>query len=314
MIMGFLRAVHIRVPFFFGLFLLIFGGAPFAHAVSTGLSIQPLKATHTLNPGASVSGVVEITNAGDNAVNVEVSVEDFVPLEGTYNIQIVERAPGVSTVRDWVFLDAPSSFVLERGALRRVPYTIRAPENAEPGGHFGVALFKASELPENGGQQLKVGTRVGMLILVTIPGNRLEQGSVLDFSAPRFIEWGPIRFVVKFKNTGTVHFEPKGVIRITNMFGREIGTIPVGGHAVLPTGVKDIPIEADVGGTLLGRYAATLTLNDGSGNEIAARRTAFWVFPIWYVVAFFGTIAVLYLLIRFFRKYVRITISRNTNE
>lgn len=312
--MGFLRTVHIRVPLFAGLLFLILSGAPFAHAVSTGLSIQPLKVTHTLNPGAEVSGIIEIMNAGDNAVNVDVSAEDFVPLEGTYNIQIVERAPGMSTVRDWVFLDAPPSFVLERGAMRRVPYTIRAPGNAEPGGHFGVALFKASELPENGGQQLKVGTRVGMLILVTIPGNRLEQGSVLDFSTSRFIERGPIQFLIKFKNTGTVHFEPKGVIRIINMFGREVGSIPVGGHAVLPTGVKDIPIEANVEGTLLGRYTATLVLDDGSGNEIASNHAVFYVFPIWYAVGFFVTLAMLYLLIRFFRKYVRITISRNTNE
>ena len=145
---------------------------------TTGLSIQPLKVTHTLQAGESVSGVIEIRNAGDDAVNVETKVEDFIPLAGTYQIQFVGRAPGISTVRDWVTLDAPQSFVLAKGATKNVTYTIKTPANAEPGGHFGVAFFKASDLPKNGQQQIKVGTQVGMLMLVTIPCTHPEKNTL----------------------------------------------------------------------------------------------------------------------------------------
>lgn len=287
----------------------IFAFADEIRAGSTGLSIQPLKVTHTLNPGEEVSGVIQITNASDDAVNVETKVEDFVPLAGTYNIQIVQRAPGISTVRDWITLDAPQSFVLEKDAVKNVSYTIKSPANAEPGGHFGVALFKASELPK-GGQQLKVGTQVGMLVLVTVPGSRLEKGRVLDFSGPKFVKKSPIDFVIKFENTGTVHFEPKGMITVFNMLGKEIGSVQTGGQAVLPTGVKDLAASVHFNGVLVGRYAAHLKIFDGEGNEIASESFAFYAFPLWYMIAFFATVAALFFGIRFLKKNLKISIAR----
>lgn len=275
----------------------------------TGLSIQPLKVTQILNPGESVSGVVQIVNAGDNAVNMETKVEDFVPLAGTYQIQIVQRAPGVTTVRDWITLDAPRSFVLEKGAEKNITYTIKAPSDAEPGGHFGVALFKASELPGNG-QQLKVGTQVGMLILVTVPGSHLEKGNVLGFKGPRFVKKSPINFTIKFENTGTVHFEPKGTIVITNMFGKEIGKVPVGGQAVLPTGVKDLVASVNFDKILWGRYKANLKMFDGEGNELTAKSIVFYAFPIWYAIAFVATVLILFFGVRFFKKNIKISIAK----
>ncbi|OGG41228.1 hypothetical protein A2118_02495 [Candidatus Kaiserbacteria bacterium GWA2_50_9] len=292
--------------------LLLIGVFAFAHSLSAsvGLTIQPLKVTETLTPGASVSGAVSITNASDEAVNVEVKVEDFVPLAGTYNIQFVGRAPGVSTVRDWVTLDGPKSFVLKKGEGKNVSYTIQAPPNAEPGGHFGVAFFKATLLPTSGGQQLRVGTQVGMLILVTIPGSHLEKGTVLDFSGPFFVQKSPIDFKIKFENTGTVHFEPKGKITITNMFGKEVGTVLVGGQVVLPTGIKDLTASVNFDGVLLGRYTATLKIFDGVGDTVAERSLAFYAFPLWYILAFLITVLVLFFGIKFFRKNIKISFKK----
>jgi len=289
--------------------ILIFFAFSGSADAGTGLSIQPLKVTHTLNPGEKVSGVIQITNAGDNAVNVETKVEDFIPLAGTYQIQFVGRVSGLSTVRDWITLDAPKSFVLAKGAAKNVSYTIKTPANAEPGGHFGVAFFKASELPKNG-QQLKVGTQVGMMILVTVPGSRLEKGAILDFTGPLFVQKSPINFIIKFENTGTVHFEPKGVITITNMFGKEIGSVSIGGQVVLPTGIRDLVASVNFDGVLLGRYKANLKMFDGEGNELTARSIAFYAFPLWYVVVFLVTAVALFFGIRFLKKNVRISISK----
>src|SRR3989344_1222007 len=287
----------------------IFAFTPSVSA-SVGLTIQPLKVTETLTPGSSASGAVSITNASDEAVNVEVKVEDFVPLAGTYNIQFVGRAPGVSTVRDWVTLDGPKSFVLKKGEGKNVSYTIQAPPNAEPGGHFGVGFFKATLLPTSGGQQLRVGTQVGMLILVTIPGSHLEKGAVLDFSGPLFVKKSPIDFKIKFENTGTVHFEPKGKITITNMFGKEVGTVLVGGQVVLPTGIKDLTASVNFDGVLLGRYTATLKIFDGVGDTVAERSLAFYAFPLWYILAFLITVLVLFFGIKFFRKNIKISFKK----
>ena len=291
-----------------GLLVLVglFSLADYTNADS-GLTIQPVKVSHTIEPGESVSGSILLKNASSEAVDVEVVVEDFVPAAGSGNIQFVGRAEGVTTVRDWIELDIPESFVFQKDESKTIPYTIQAPPDAEPGGHFGVAFFKATEIGDEG--QLKVGTRVGMLIFVTVPGNQLQKGTILDFLAPFFIQKGPVDFEITFENTGTVHFEPKGVITITNMWGKEVGKIPVSGQAVLPTGVRDLNAQWNVASVLLGRYKADLGLVDGEGNELTANSIAFYAFPVWYVLSFFLAVMALFFGLRFLKRRVKISIS-----
>lgn len=278
----------------------------FAHA-GTGLTIQPVKVSHTLEPGESISGVISLANASEEKVKVEVKVEDFVPMAGTYNnIQFVGRTSGVTTVRDWVRLDAPASFLFEQGASRAVPYTITAPKDAEPGSHFGVAFFKALRLNEEG--QFKIGTQVGMLLFITIPGSHLQKGEVRNFDAPLFVQKGPIMFKVTFENTGTVHFEPKGMIMITNMFGKKVGEVPISGQAVLPTAVKDLVASFEAG-ILLGRYSAALTIADGEGNLLTADRVSFYAFPLFYLLGFIALTFALFYLYKFLRRRVKFSVS-----
>jgi len=278
------------------LFFAFFTVGSYASAGTTGLSIQPVKVSHTIEPGESVS-----------AINVDVVVEDFVPSAGTTNIDFVGRAEGLTTVRDWISLEIPDDFVFEKGGSRSITYTIQAPPDAEPGGHFGVAFFKATEITDAG--TLKVGTRIGMLIFVTVPGNQLQKGNILDFDSPFFVQRGPIEFKIKFENTGTVHFEPKGAITITNIFGKAVGEIPVSGQVVLPTGVRDLNVQWNVSGFLLGRYTAALALVDGEGNELTAENISFYAFPIWYTVGFFGALIVVFFFLRFLKRRVRISIK-----
>jgi len=275
---------------------------------STGLTIQPVKVSHTMKPGESVSGVINLKNASQTEVNVEVKVEDFIPTAGATGVQFVGRAPGVTTVRDWITIGGDESFVFDKGESRDIPYTINAPTNAEPGSHFGVAFFKANELDE-AGVQLKVGTQVGMLIFITVPGNRLQKGKILDFQVPHFIQKGPVDFIIKFENTGTVHFEPKGEIKITNIFGKEVGTIPVEGQVVLPTGVSDLNARWNVTSFLLGRYKAELSIVDGEGNILTADSINIYAFPIWYILGFILVVIVIFFILKFLRNRLKVSIS-----
>jgi len=290
------------------LFSVALVGIDVALAGSTGLTIQPVKVSETVEPGESIFGQITLKNESEGAVSVEVTVEDFIPAAGSTNIQFVGRAEGVTTVRDWITLNVPESFIFEKGQSRSITYTIQAPPDAEPGGHFGVVFFKATDANQQG--SLKVGTRVGMLVFITVPGNQLQKGSVLDFSGPFFVQKGPVNFTIKFENTGTVHFEPKGTITITNIFGKEVGVVQVAGQAVLPTGVRDLSATWDVSGLLLGRYVAELNIVDGEGRELTANRIAFYAFPILYVIAFLITILALFFGIKFFKKNIKISISK----
>jgi hypothetical protein len=119
-----------RIRVFAAAAFLLFPMLAFA---GTGLSIQPVKVSVTLNPGETAEGTILLTNASDEAVQVDSSVQDFIPLAGADTIQFVGRAPGVTTVRDWITLDLPATSPLGHDERKEVHYTIHAPANAEPG-------------------------------------------------------------------------------------------------------------------------------------------------------------------------------------
>jgi len=283
---------------------------PVAALASTGLSIQPVKIDETVNPGQTLTGQILLQNVSDGPVDVAVKVEDFTPNAGADSIQFVDRAPGVTSVRDWVTLP-PSGFTMRMGEQKEIPYTITAPINAEPGGHYGVMLFKATPAGTTTEGSLKVGTQVGMTVLISIPGNHLEKGNIIDFTAPGFVQHGPVPFSMTFQNTGTVHFEPKGSIVITNMLGQKAAEVPITGDVVLPTSIKKLNTfywNSNIFN--IGRFSAVASVKDGDGNVLTSKEVHFWIIPVWYVIAFIVGLFLIYLLLRFIRKHVRISVVK----
>jgi hypothetical protein len=280
----------------------------------TGLRIQPVKVSHTLNPGEEISGVISLTNAGgdEDDTLITLKTEDFVPIAGGEGANFTGRAPGVTTVMDWITLGENNerSFLIKKDEGRGIPYTIRAPLDAEPGGHYGVLFFTAQRV--SGRETLNVSTRVGVLVLVSVPGSHLQKGRILNFAtAEKFYQTDPIDFLTRFENTGTVHFEPKGSIKITNIFGKDVGEVSVEGQVVLPTGIRNLTSKWDVNGLLFGKYNAHLEIVDGDGEKLSSKSASFYVFPIWLMLEFLGAVIFLYLVLRYMKKKVRINISVN---
>jgi hypothetical protein len=92
------------------------------------------------------------------------------------------------------------------------------------------------------------------------------------------------------------------------MFGSSVADVPIEGQVILPTSVKTLNEEWRVSGLLLGRYTAVAHIVDGEGNTLTTDSVTFWAFPIWYLVAFFVTIVLLFFIIRFLKRRVRISI------
>ena len=114
-------------------------------SASTGLTIQPVKVLYTINPGQTVTGIITLTNAGNSKAFIIPSVQDFVPTAGSSNISFVGKAPGVTSVEDWVGLVVPpQGFYLDVNETKQVSFTITAPKDAEPGSHFGVDIIQGN--------------------------------------------------------------------------------------------------------------------------------------------------------------------------
>ncbi len=288
---------------------LLFLAPVFAAQASTGLTIQPVKVSQTMEKGGSVSGYILLSNASEAPVVVDMKVEDFIPNAGGDGVKFVSRSEGVTTVRDWITLNGgKSEITLGVNEQIQVPYTINAPANAEPGSHLGVIFFKAIDAAD-ADKQLKIGTQVGTLVFVTIPGNHLQKGNILEFTGPAFVQQLPIVFRTKFENTGTVHFEPKGTIRITNLFGKEVAQVPVEGQVVLPTGVKELNTAFNADGVMLGRYTASIELFDGEGGRLSSQDHVFYVVPVWYILGFIIVLLVIYFGLSFLRSRIKISVK-----
>jgi hypothetical protein len=169
-------------------------------------------------------------------------------------------------------------------------------------------FFKATDLTEDDAQ-IKVGTQVGVLVFITVPGNFQQKGEIRSFTAPSFSQKGPIPFELSFENTGTVHFEPKGSIKITNMFGKEVGMVPIEGQVVLPTGIKNLKFEWAPDGLLLGRYAAVASVSDGEGKLLTSQKAVFYVIPVWYILAFLLLLIIVFFIIKMIKSRVKISVS-----
>lgn len=296
-----------RAKFFLALaFCFLALGLGFS-ALATGLTISPVKVSHVLKPGETVNGTITLTNASDDKIIVEVNVNDFVPAAGGEGIQFISRAPGVTTVKDWITIGGKQTFEFKKNEIKAIPYAIKAPLSAEPGSHFGVAFFKASKPNETG--QIQVSAQVGVLVFVTVPGNHLQKGKIINFRSPKFIQAGPVPFKIRFANTGTVHFEPRGTVKIANIFGKEVGQAPLEGQVVLPTGEKDLNVIWDPKILLLGRYKAVASVVDGEGNVLTTDTRVFYALPLWYILGFIAAIAVLFFAVKFLRSRISITIK-----
>ncbi len=303
------RILNASAPFLIAGIALIACVVPLSQArAGTGLTIQPVKISQTLTPGEGNSGKILLTNASEDDVSVDIDVQDFIPTAGTETYQFVGRAPGVTTVRDWITIETPLHFTFKKGESKDISYTIKAPANAEPGSHFGVLFFKATRVSDLQ-SSIKVGTQVGVLVFVTIPGNFEQKGTISEFTTQPFVQRGPIPFSFKFENTGTVHFEPKGTIEITNMFGAKVGSVPIEGYAVLPTGVKKMSFQWLTSGFLLGKYKAVASVYDGENNLLSSQSTSFYAFPIWYIIGFIIAVIILFLLISFIKSRIKFSVS-----
>lgn len=294
-----------------------------------GLSIQPAKIVYTLNKGEVATSTIRVRNVGDERVKVGVNAQDFIPVAGDEGYQIVHRAPGITTVSDWIFFGLPytdedfatsttierdfastTEFYLEVGQEVKVPYVIKTPLVADPGSHFGVLLFNARDAtPGAESNQLAVGARVGALTFVTVPGNRLENGKLLSFSAPHFVQKSPVNFDLSFENTGTVYFEPRGTIDIYNIINRKVGETPIFGRAILPTGVGKLTIPWIVDKWLFGRYLAKATVVSSDNRVLSTAETTFYAVPLKALAIFFGIIIVAFILLKLLRRYLNISIS-----
>lgn len=272
--------------------------------VKNDFVLEPAKIEVTLNPGEHEVRNFTITNRTANTRNFTVSMEDFSGSQDPSKTVILyglDKGPFslMKYLTPEVF-----EFTLKSKEQIILPVTISVPSNAEPGGLYGSVLFSSIPTPPKDKAQAPSTvniSRLGALFLVRVNGKVHEEGALEDFRIKSgksvFFKSEPITFEFLYRNMGSIHLNPYGVVEISNIAGVTTDKIDILPYFSMPDSLRSREVQWERT-LLLGRYKATARINRGYGDIIDEKSLVFWVIPWKVLGAGLLSIMVLVLIIK----------------
>ncbi len=268
----------------------VFNNFVMAQTPGQGLEVSPPSQEVTIDPGNETTVTATLRNRSNNALPIEVRIEDFTAKGDEGQIEL--RADSPYSVASWTDV-TPASFTLEPGEEQEVTATIDAPADAA-GGRFGSFVFgvKGDNKDPNAAA---LSQEIASLFLVRVSGPVDEKLDLKALNAPAFSEFGPVPLSVTFANSGNVHVKTFGLINVTDMFGRKVADVVVPGTNVFPDAERIVTAELK-DQFLIGQYKATALMYYGSQNDNLTTSTSFIVFPVRIAGGILVVLVLLYLM------------------
>lgn len=308
--------------FIFATILLLVTGLIYINQ-ALALTVSPIKLELQGDPGKTVNSEFLLLNEQKEEKTLYASFENF---EAQGETGAPNFIPGKEGLAVWI--TAPAQITLKPAEQKTVSFSIQIPEDAEPGGHFAAIFWSTTPPQGQGGGQVAVGAKVGILVLLKVSGATKEGGGLLEFGSQnkqKFFSSPPITFIYRFQNSGSDRIKPDGEIKIKNLFGGVSATLDAnkGQGNILPASIRKFTVawtgeeEQETSGKrqatsgqeqkegffgmvkkewsnfALGRYTAELNLKYGQDNKEANASYGFFVIPWQLLSALFVIVAVL---------------------
>ncbi len=264
----------------------------------SALQLSPTSLEFEMSPGAQSVGKVELFNPSlttlqeGTVVVLDLTVRD--DEEGTY--AFITDPHSRYSISQWISV-TPAEFSLQPQEAQKVEISLNVPREAEAGGHYGLILAMPEGFDAEGeGIRFATTGGLGMVLLGTLPGEISYEGTLLEFlpvqdsirlpitgqmvSLP-FVDLGPVEYVVRFSNQGTVHYSPYGYVEIYDWFGGKVDQIEIAPQRVFPDKVRRIKTVWKRL-FLIGKYRAVAHLYYGQAGyeKEAVAEIYFWAFPL----------------------------------
>jgi hypothetical protein len=274
--------------------------------VSQTIEVSPPQQDLTADPGSVVSFKVKVRNAGPRDMSLKATVEDFTAKgdEG----QVTLGPSNQYSVVSWVSVE-PAQFTVKSGEIQEVNATVSIPGNAA-GGRYGSVIFSTDPTitPQNG-EVAALSQQVAALFLLNINGPKTEKLNIESFSAPKFLEFGPVPFSLVYSNTGNIHLKPQGLINVSDMFGHKATDVTVTGYNVYPGAKRQVNVKWDKR-MIIGKYTANaIVYTGGTNNDTMTATVTFIVFPVRIVAIALLAIVILFLMRKRLSKAFKVIVS-----
>lgn len=277
------------------------------------LTISPPLIKNKMNPGDSWAATIKLLNNGEEAVTVYARAVDFKsgPEGGVELLGVEENdEQDVAAIKKyslsrWIDIEH-DPIVLAAHQSVQVPFAIKLPPDAEPGGHYAAIMVGNKPAEKIEGSGLKVSSFLSSLILLEVAGKTIEKGVISEFSTDKnFYQSANVKFNLRIENEGTIHFQPKGEIKIYDMWGEEKATLPFNENQgnfgnVLPQSTRKWNLEwnGKVSLAQMGRYKASVVIAYGEEiKENIDKDTYFWIINFKIIGLISGVLALVIIMI-----------------
>lgn len=284
---------------------------------SLSLSVSPTLYDMSANPGQEWNSTIRVINSNPFDMTVFIDTVNFAP-QGEVGyarfLPVLQEETQGQTLAEWINIESEEVKIPAEKTIE-IPFKIKVPLEAPPGGHYAAILVGTKpDLQDGGKSHLETSQVVTSLVFLSVTGDILEDGQIRSFRTSKYISEKPeVEFELRFENMGNVHILPQGEIKITNMWGQERGIIPVNHQTlfgnVLPEQIRKYTFNWKGEWSLadMGRYKAVAALGYGADSKkFVVSEIHFWVIP-WKIAGtvFLVLFAFVYLIILSIKLYVR---------
>lgn len=222
-----------------------------ASASELSLGISPPLLQIEAIPPASVTAPITVQNLSDESVELQIVFKPFTQgsnEDGTPQYYTKDQPfPGANPhiFEKMQILDAGAhaiqSLLLAPHQEKNLTLHIGILKD-EPLSDYYFSIVFISKTPEGSdanATQASGGVATNVLLSIGTKGQ--AKGFLEEFSAPFFVEKGPVPFTVRLKNTSAHYINPEGEILIKNMFGQIVGRVDLLPVAILAHTIRAIP-------------------------------------------------------------------------
>lgn len=181
------------------------------------ITLSPVSTRFQINAGAVREDELTIVNDGVTDYNLIVYARPFSVANETYDPDFVQATANADAYQ-WVQFSQVNWHV-KAGETVKIPYTVRVPAAAAPGGHYGVIFVETQPVQTTGGTSVIRKKRVGSLMYITVNGTYMTGGQSLGSNIPPVQFRAPLSASMTIENTGNADFETQTTYRISDLFG-----------------------------------------------------------------------------------------------
>jgi len=292
---------------------------------TNGYRLSPVRTDLTLAPGTSNTVTVYIQNASSAVENLRVVINDFQPPvneSGNPALLLNGATASQHSLKRFVSVPEPS-LSLQPNEQKAVSVIVKVPAGTASGGYYGAVRF--APVGAGGNKNVNLSASVASLVLITVPGNLVQQLSIAGFGVNQgtdtaaqhiFFSNKNLQAFVRLQNSGNIQEQPFGKILLkhgstTTGTYTINNTTPAGN--VLPDSTRRFTVKLDKVGHF-GKYKVVGNFGYGNKGQLLTAQSTFYVIPLAIIILVLVVLLIILFLIfglpRLIRNYNRGVVRR----